>query len=135
MSGSRVHAQVAAALLVVTALAACGDDGDGDGAAVTTTRPPGERVPLVVDTDLAADDLTALLFLLSSPEAEVRAITVSGTGEVRCPQGLEVAARLLAVTGDEDIPVACGRSETGIRSRRRSPAPGAHPAQRRWVSS
>ena len=111
MGGSRVHAAVAAALLVVTGLAACGDDGDGGGAAVTTTRPPGTPVPLVVDTDLAADDLAALLFLLSSPDAEVRAITVTGTGEVRCPQGLEVAARLLAVTGDDDIPVACGRSD------------------------
>jgi pyrimidine-specific ribonucleoside hydrolase len=65
----------------------------------------------VVDTDLAADDLVALLFLLTSAEADVRAVTISGTGEVRCPQGLEVAARLLAVTGDDDIPVACGRSE------------------------
>lgn len=110
MGGYEVHAPIAAALLVVTALAGCGDDGDGGGGAVTT-RPPGEPVPLVVDTDLAADDLTALLFLLSSPDAEVRAITVSGTGEVRCPMGLEVAARLLAVTGDEDIPVACGRSD------------------------
>ena len=57
MGGSRVHAAVAAALLVVTGLAACGDDGDGDGAAVTTTRPPGMPVPLVVDTDLAAEGL------------------------------------------------------------------------------
>lgn len=98
-----------AALLVVAGLAACSDDGDGD--AVATTRPPGAPVPLVVDTDLAADDLVALLFLLRSPDADVRAITVSGTGEVRCPKGLEVAARLLAVTGDDEIPVACGRSD------------------------
>lgn len=97
-----------ASLLVATAFIACGDDGgDDEGVA----RTPGEPVPLVVDTDLAADDLVALLFLLSSPDADVRAITVSGTGEVRCPQGLEVAARLLAVTGDEDVPVACGRSD------------------------
>lgn len=104
---------VAAALLVLAALAGCSDDDDGAGNAdaVTTTRPPGAPVPLVVDTDLAADDLVALLFLLRSPDADVRAITVSGTGEVRCPKGLEVAARLLAVTGDDDIPVACGRSE------------------------
>lgn len=93
--------------LLVAGLSACGDDGGRDEA----TPVPGDGpVPLVVDTDLAADDLVALLFLLASEEADVRAITISGTGEVRCPQGLEVAARLLAVTGD-DIPVACGRSE------------------------
>ncbi|MGV3759545.1 MAG: nucleoside hydrolase [Actinomycetota bacterium] len=94
--------------LVVAGLSACGDD---DGGEVPTSQRPGEAVPLVVDTDLAADDLVALLFLLTSDEADVRAITISGTGEVRCPQGLDVVARLLAVTGDDDIPVACGRSE------------------------
>jgi inosine-uridine nucleoside N-ribohydrolase len=95
--------------LVVGGVVACGT-GD-DGATDDASSAPGEPVPIVVDTDLAADDLVALLFLLTSPDAEVRAITVSGTGEVRCPQGLEVAARLLAVTGDDDIPVACGRSD------------------------
>jgi inosine-uridine nucleoside N-ribohydrolase len=64
----------------------------------------------VVDTDLAADDVVALSFLLSSTEVDVVAVTVSGTGEVRCPQGLDVIRGLLAVTGDDDIPVACGRS-------------------------
>jgi pyrimidine-specific ribonucleoside hydrolase len=108
--GARFVCSAAALLLAAGGLAACGGDaGDsGDDGAATAAR--GEPVPLVVDTDLAADDLIALLFLLGSPDAEVRAITVSGTGEVRCPQGLEVAARLLAVTGDEDIPVACGRA-------------------------
>ncbi|WP_460711054.1 nucleoside hydrolase [Nocardioides dilutus] len=64
----------------------------------------------MVDTDLAVDDLVALAFLLSSTEADVRAVTVSGTGEVRCPQGLKVIRSLLAVTGDDDTPVACGGS-------------------------
>jgi inosine-uridine nucleoside N-ribohydrolase len=65
---------------------------------------------VVVDTDLALDDLVALAFLLSSTEADVRAVTVSGTGEVRCPQGVQVIRGLLALTGDDTIPVACGRS-------------------------
>jgi inosine-uridine nucleoside N-ribohydrolase len=65
---------------------------------------------VVVDTDLAVDDLVALTFLLTSTDVDVRAVTVSGTGEVRCPQGLRVVASLLALTGDEELPVACGRS-------------------------
>jgi inosine-uridine nucleoside N-ribohydrolase len=73
--------------------------------------PSGEAVrSVVVDTDLASDDLVALSFLLSSTEVDLVAVTVSGTGEVRCPQGLDVIRGLLAVTGDDDIPVACGRS-------------------------
>lgn len=66
--------------------------------------------PVVVDTDLASDDLVALTFLLASPDVDVRAVTVSGTGEVRCPRGAEIVRGLLEATGDADIPVACGRS-------------------------
>ncbi|MDP2772111.1 MAG: nucleoside hydrolase [Nocardioides sp.] len=63
-----------------------------------------------MDTDLALDDVVALAFLLSSTEVDVRAVTVSGTGEVRCPQGLKVIRSLLALTSDDEVPVACGRS-------------------------
>lgn len=98
-----------ALLLVVLLATAC-----GGGGTTSTGRPPGpgsaRGVPVVVDTDLAIDDLVALAFLLSSTVVDVRAVTVSGTGEVRCPQGLEVIRALLAVTDDETIPVACGRS-------------------------
>lgn len=98
------------AVLVASLASACGG---GEGA-TSQARPAGgatgAAVPVVVDTDLAVDDLVALAFLLSSTEAEVRAVTVSGTGEVRCPQGLRVIRSLLSVTGDEGVPVACGRS-------------------------
>ena len=98
-----------AALVVVSLATAC-----GGGRTATPERPPSTAarggVPVVVDTDLALDDLVALSFLLSSTEADVRAVTVSGTGEVRCPQGLAVIRGLLAVTGDDNLPVACGRS-------------------------
>ncbi|MFA6575325.1 MAG: nucleoside hydrolase, partial [Nocardioides sp.] len=87
------------------------------------TLAPGDGVPVVVDTDLALDDLVALAFLLSSTEADVRAVTVSGTGEVRCPQGLTVIRGLLALTGDDEVPVACGRS---------SPLAGDHAFPSEW---
>jgi len=104
------------ATLLLASAVACGDSEEGGGessgatSATSTTGPPSTGRPIVVDTDLAVDDLVALAFLLSSTEAEVRAVTVSGTGEVRCPQGLAVIRGLLAVTGDDDVPVACGRS-------------------------
>lgn len=95
-----------ALLLAVTA--ACGG-GDGTPTGTPPSGGAGAGVPVVVDTDLAIDDVVALAFLLSSTEVDVRAVTVSGTGEVRCPQGLTVIRALLAVTGDEKVPVACGR--------------------------
>jgi inosine-uridine nucleoside N-ribohydrolase len=77
---------------------------------VETGPEVGGALPVVVDTDLAADDIVALAYLLSSPAVDVLALTVSGTGEVTCPRGAEVAAGLLSSLGHDDVPVACGRS-------------------------
>jgi inosine-uridine nucleoside N-ribohydrolase len=75
---------------------------------VTTTAAPPSGIPLVIDTDLAVDSVMALLYLLGRPEVDIRAITVSGTGEVRCGPGAEIAAGLVALAGANGIPVACG---------------------------
>jgi len=99
--------------VTIAALAISSAGCGGDGAAPATTRPsspPGSPTSVVVDTDLAIDDLVALAFLLSSDDVDVLAVTVSGTGEVRCPAGIGVMRALLARTGDDDVPVACGRS-------------------------
>jgi pyrimidine-specific ribonucleoside hydrolase len=85
---------------------------------VTTTLPmpvetqpePGGAIPVVVDTDLAADDIVALTYLLSNPAVDVLAVTVSGTGEVTCPRGTQVASGLLSTLGHDNVPVACGQS-------------------------
>lgn len=109
--GARVRMTWAASLLVMCLVVACaGDDAGRSSTAKRATSTPSVAVPVVVDTDLASDDLVALAFLLSSKDADVLAVTVSGVGEVRCPQGVEVIRGLLAVTGDDDVPVACGRS-------------------------
>jgi len=81
-------------------------------AAAATTRPipgGGARRPLLIDTDVAADDLVALAFLLSSPSVELVGITVSGTGEAHCAGGVDVVLRLVERLDAPDIPVACGR--------------------------
>ena len=81
-------------------------------AAAATTRPipsAGARRPLLIDTDVAGDDLVALAFLLSSPSVELVGITVSGTGEAHCAGGVDVVLRLLERLDAPDIPVACGR--------------------------
>jgi pyrimidine-specific ribonucleoside hydrolase len=68
---------------------------------------------LLIDTDVAPDDLVALAFLVGSPRVEVRAITVSGTGEAHCGPGVDVVLRLLERLDAPPIAVACGR-ETPI---------------------
>lgn len=66
--------------------------------------------PVIIDTDMAPDDWLAILYLLQHPGVDVRAITVSGTGEAHCGPGTRNALDLLALAGCPDVPVACGRS-------------------------
>jgi inosine-uridine nucleoside N-ribohydrolase len=108
-------------MALILGSASCGsDDGSTDSSTevvTTTSAVPVETlpvadavVPVVVDTDLAADDIVALTYLLSNPAVDVLAVTVSGTGEVTCPRGAEVASGLLSSLGHDDVPVACGQS-------------------------
>ncbi len=69
---------------------------------------PPLRSSVVIDTDMAADDWMAILYLLQRPELDVAAITVTGTGEAHCEAGMQHAHALAALAGYEDIPVACG---------------------------
>jgi inosine-uridine nucleoside N-ribohydrolase len=90
----------------------------GDAAATRPTTPgptdPASGVwPLLIDTDVAPDDLVAIAFLVSSPRVQIAAITVSGTGEAHCAAGADVVLRLLERLDAPIIDVACGR-ETPI---------------------
>lgn len=79
--------------------------------ATTAPRTPQALAPLtlLVDTDVAGDDLVALAFLVSAPNVTLAAITVSGTGEAHCAGGVDVVLRLLDRLKAPEIPVACGR--------------------------
>ena len=73
-----------------------------------------KRIPqLIIDTDMSADDLMAILYLLSHKECELLAITVAGTGICHTRQGAQNALRLLSLAGKEaqGIPVASGDEE------------------------
>jgi inosine-uridine nucleoside N-ribohydrolase len=126
--------RVAVALAAILAVAACAGSGGATtgpttpsssgptpSAAVTPTPVPVASAPtatpplpdartLLVDTDVAADDLVALSFLLNVPNVTVVAITVSGTGEARCKGGVAVVLSLLERLDAPAIPVACGRA-------------------------
>lgn len=75
-------------LVLVLALGGCGGGGEENARTrASSSGAPASPQPIVVDTDLGADDIPALALLLQSTAVDVRAITVSGTGLVRCPIG------------------------------------------------
>lgn len=78
-----------------------------------STDAAADRLPMLIDTDVAPDDLVAIAFLLASPRVDIKAITVSGTGEAHCDAGVDVVLRLLERLEAPLIDVACGR-ETPI---------------------
>ena len=105
--------------LVVAALAGCSaaaSDSDGevfvDGPlSPAAAKEPG-AVPVVVDTDLAPDDLAAIALLVRHPRVDVIGVTVPETGMVTCA-GLGVLADLFEAMETPAPPVACGRTPRG----------------------
>jgi inosine-uridine nucleoside N-ribohydrolase len=101
---SRARARVAGGLmLVILVLGACATGSDG------SPDRPRTNTSVVIDTDVGADDIMAILYLLSRPDIRVKAITVSGTGLAHCEGGIRTVLGLLEVAGRPAIPVACGR--------------------------
>lgn len=90
-----------------------------------TSLPPGTKI-VVIDTDMAGDDWMAILYLLQRPDIIVQAITVTGTGEAHCQAGVKNALGLVALAGNNPIPVACGRE---------TPLQGDHVFPDSWRSS
>ena len=76
---------------------------------------------VILDVDMAHEDMFSALFLLSHPNVDLRAITVTGTGEAHCEPGVRHALGLVAVSSKKEIPVACG-SETPLEGNHEFPA-------------
>ncbi len=87
-------------------LAACAGAAEPPALDLSDLREP---QPVVVDVDMAHEDMHAVLYLLQHPSVDVKAITVVGTGEAHCEPGVRHALGLVALNGAGDIPVACGR--------------------------
>ena len=100
-------ARVLVAVLGLLVVGACA--GDPTAPTARSTDSAADRLSVLIDTDVAPDDLVAIAFLLASPRVEIRAITVSGTGEAHCGAGVDVVLRLLERLDAPTIDVACGR--------------------------
>jgi len=111
---------VVRALVLGLAVVACSPTSTSTPTSSDTPTPtPGVAgpLPILVDTDLAGDDILALMALLREPAVDVRAIVVDGNGEVHCGAGVQNVQRLLTAFGVEDIPVGCGRAAPGEHGR------------------
>jgi pyrimidine-specific ribonucleoside hydrolase len=96
------------ALCALGACAASGSASPGASAPLSSLSPPPAAVSVVIDTDVAPDDLVAIAFLVATPSVDIAAITVTGTGEVRCDAGLRIVFGLLDRLNAPEIPIACG---------------------------
>jgi inosine-uridine nucleoside N-ribohydrolase len=77
------------------------------GMLATFALPASAAKEIIFDTDPGTDDALALMLALSSPELDVRAITVV-PGNVTAAMGLENALRMISLANRCDIPVAAG---------------------------
>jgi hypothetical protein len=109
-----------AALAIVALLAsgcagASDDDGDlfVEGRLAPAAAKDPDAVPVVVDSDLAPDDLVALAYLLRHPRVRVLAVTVPTTGIVTCPAGVDLVGDLVRAVRADPVPVSCGRTPRG----------------------
>jgi inosine-uridine nucleoside N-ribohydrolase len=105
--------------LVVAVVAACSpaaSDVDGEvfvpGPMAPAADKRSDAVPVVVDTDLAPDDLAALALLLRHPAVDVVAVTVPMTGQLDC-RGTGLLADFFEALAATPPPVACGTTPRG----------------------
>ena len=104
------------ALLLAVLATGCTAAYDNDGEARSSGRmapapaKAADAVPVVVDSDLAPDDLAAITYLLRHPRVRVVGITVptTGHGHLSRSGGLQLLADLFAAIEAQSVPVACG---------------------------
>ena len=110
MRMTALGATLLVALLAAMTVGGCAQGpATSDAPAAGATAAGGDVIPLLIDTDVAPDDLVAMAFLLASPKVDIEAITVSGTGEAHCGPGVDVVLRLLERLDAPPIDVTCGR--------------------------
>jgi pyrimidine-specific ribonucleoside hydrolase len=113
----RTSAPLAALITAIAVVAvACSPSSEAE-----TPRPTGEAAPegqpVIIDTDVAPDDIAALLVMLRDPALDVRAITIAGTGVAHCQGGRLVVRHILDELERTDIPFGCGRVSAGPDAR------------------
>ncbi|HSW71463.1 MAG TPA: nucleoside hydrolase, partial [Gammaproteobacteria bacterium] len=64
----------------------------------------------LIDTDAGPDDALAILYLLNQAPGKVQAITIESNGSTYCETALANLKKLLQLSHQSKIPLACGRT-------------------------
>lgn len=72
---------------------------------------PEKKLSVIIDTDMAKDDIMSICYLLNLDSINVKAITVNGVGEANLCDAGQNALNLLKVLNREEIIVAKGRNK------------------------
>ncbi len=62
---------------------------------------------IILDVDMSVDDMMSILYFLSCPDIDIKAITIE-SGVSTVDSGAEIVLRMLQLTGHPQIPVAKG---------------------------
>jgi purine nucleosidase len=65
------------------------------------------RQNVILDVDMSVDDMMSILYFLSCPDIDIKAITIE-SGVSTVDSGAEIVLRMLQLTGHPEIPVAKG---------------------------
>jgi hypothetical protein len=116
-AAARRLAVLAPLLAVLAACAPAASDDDGERVVAGPMAPAAPKAadptPVVIDSDLAPDDLAAIAYLVRHPAVDVRAISVPTTGMVTCGGGVDLLADFFEAIDTRPVPVACGETERG----------------------
>ena len=107
--------RIALGMATVLALAACAQADvitDQTSTSVTETSEAilvvDGRTPVILDYSPTVSDLGALAFVAMHPELRLIAVTLPGTGESYCDEGVAHTRGVLVALGFNEVPVACG---------------------------
>lgn len=117
IGGARRLTVLVPLLAVLAACVPAASDDDGEqmvpGSLAPAPAKSTDPTPVVIDSDLAPDDLAAIAYLVRHPDVDVRAISVPTTGMVACGGGVDLLADFFEAIEARPVPVACGATERG----------------------
>lgn len=96
--------------LAGSACLAAGCSGSDDAARADSSANESGRRQIIFDYSPTLSDVTTLMYLAQHPDVDLLAVTLAGTGESHCEEGVANTVALLELVGLPDVPVACGRT-------------------------
>ena len=93
---SRITYTLSLALVIFSLLSSCHS---------LPEKEPKKNV--ILDVDMSVDDMMSILYFLSCPDIDIKAITIEN-GVSTVDSGAEIVLRMLQMTGHPEIPVAKG---------------------------